>query len=96
MSGLNSTEWLMWISKLQSYSLHAATNPLAVPILYGLDSVHGAGYIYGATLFPHVSEPFVCRRGKVVHQFFQNIGLAATWNTEIVQQVMAITARESR
>lgn len=24
-----------------------------IPILYGIDSIHGASYVFGATLFPH-------------------------------------------
>ena len=29
------------------------TNPAGFPLLFGLDSVHGANYVYNATLFPH-------------------------------------------
>lgn len=51
---------------------------LKIPILYGIDAIHGANYTAGATLFP------------------QQIGLAATFNTDLVQRGAAISAYETR
>src|SRR5215203_673580 len=51
---------------------------LGIPVLYGIDSIHGATYIQGATLFP------------------QEIGMAATWNPELMQRAAEITAMETR
>jgi len=42
-------EWRELISYLQSFATQGNAN---IPILYGIDSVHGANYVYGATLFP--------------------------------------------
>lgn len=41
--------WRELITYLQSFSKKGKAN---IPILYGIDSVHGANYVYGATLFP--------------------------------------------
>jgi beta-glucosidase len=32
-----------------------ARNTSNLPVLYGIDSIHGASYVYGSTLFPQVS-----------------------------------------
>jgi beta-glucosidase len=51
---------------------------LGIPVIYGIDSIHGANYVQGATLFP------------------QEIGMAATWNPELMQRAAEITAVETR
>jgi beta-glucosidase len=51
---------------------------LGIPVIYGIDSIHGANYIQGATLFP------------------QEIGMAATWNPELMKRAAEITAIETR
>ena len=42
-------EWLELTSKLQKRALESGAK---IPLIYGLDGVHGNNYIYGATLFP--------------------------------------------
>jgi beta-glucosidase len=49
-----------------------------LPIIYGIDAIHGMNYAVGATLFPH------------------EIGLAATWNPQLVEDCASITAYEAR
>lgn len=49
-----------------------------IPIIYGIDAIHGSSYTNGAVLFP------------------QQIGMAATWNTELVEECTAISAYETR
>lgn len=51
---------------------------LRIPVIYGVDSIHGANYVQGSTLFP------------------QEIGMAATWNPELMRRAAEITARETR
>lgn len=51
---------------------------LKIPVLYGIDAIHGASYTAGATLFP------------------QQIGMAATFNTELVKKCAEISAYETR
>ena len=46
---LNTTEWINIITDLQTVFTQEGVQ---IPIVYGLDSVHGANYVYGATLFP--------------------------------------------
>src|SRR4026207_908084 len=51
---------------------------LGIPMMYGIDSIHGANYVQGATLFP------------------QEIGMAATFNPELMKRAAEITAIETR
>jgi beta-glucosidase len=51
---------------------------LRIPLLYGVDAVHGHNNVIGATIFPH------------------NIGLGATRNAGLVEQIGRATALEMR
>src|SRR6267142_6575059 len=63
---LTPDKWQDTIRQIQE----AATKKtrLGIPVIYGIDSIHGATYIQGATLFP------------------QEIGMAATWNPELMRR----------
>src|SRR5215211_3596034 len=73
---LTVDHWHKVISQIQE----AATKKtrLGIPVIYGIDSIHGANYVRGATLFP------------------QEIGMAATWNPELMKRASEITAIETR
>lgn len=73
---LTLDHWHEVISQIQE----AATKKtrLGIPVIYGIDSIHGANYVQGATLFP------------------QEIGMAATWNPELMKRAAEITAAETR
>jgi beta-glucosidase len=42
-----------WIDMVDGFQAEALTTRLAIPILYGIDAVHGLGHLKGATIFPH-------------------------------------------
>jgi len=73
---LTVDRWHDIIGKIQE----AATRKtrLGIPVIYGIDSIHGANYDQGATLFP------------------QEIGMAATWNPELMKRASEIAAMETR
>jgi len=48
-SAWSPSDWQAFIKTIQDIAL--ASDP-KIPILYGLDSVHGANYVRGATIFP--------------------------------------------
>jgi beta-glucosidase len=66
-----------WREILGDIQAAAARTRLGIPVLYGIDSVHGANYVMGSTLFP------------------QQLGLAATGNTELVESLYALAARDT-
>lgn len=67
-----------WHEVLRDIQAAAAKTRLKIPVLYGIDTIHGANYVRGATLFP------------------QPLGMAATWNPELMRTASAIAARETR
>src|SRR6266705_835500 len=73
---LTPDKWHDTIRQIQE----AATKKtrLGIPVIYGIDSIHGANYVQGATLFP------------------QEIGMAATWNPELMKRGSEIAAMETR
>src|SRR3954467_6436201 len=42
-----------WADMIDRFQAAALATPLHIPLLYGIDSVHGDGNMYGATVFPH-------------------------------------------
>ena len=43
-------EWLEVITSIQTMALSSRSR---IPIIYGIDAIHGANYSSGSTLFPH-------------------------------------------
>ncbi|WP_339920539.1 glycoside hydrolase family 3 N-terminal domain-containing protein [uncultured Flavobacterium sp.] len=67
-----------WKEVITTISNEANKTRLKIPVLYGIDAIHGSSYTAGATLFP------------------QQIGIAATFNTEIARKGAEISAYETR
>ncbi|XP_024981298.1 uncharacterized protein LOC112518021 isoform X3 [Cynara cardunculus var. scolymus] len=42
-----------WAEMVDSFQKSALDSRLGIPILYGIDAVHGNNNVYGATVFPH-------------------------------------------
>lgn len=42
-----------WVRMVNTFQAYAMTRPLQIPLLYGIDAVHGHGNVHGATVFPH-------------------------------------------
>ena len=67
-----------WHEVIRQIQEAANKTRLKIPVIYGIDSIHGATYIQGSTLFP------------------QEIGMAATWNPELMKRASEFTAIETR
>ena len=50
--GWTPSEWREVINNIQTISQKYADTEAAIPIMYGIDSIHGASYVYGSTVFP--------------------------------------------
>jgi beta-glucosidase len=50
---INPNDAATWANRLDGYHEAALKSKLGIPILYGIDAVHGLGTIKGATIFPH-------------------------------------------
>ena len=65
-----------WYDMVGAYQQAALGTRLGIPILYGVDAVHGHNNVEGATIFP------------------QNVGLGATNDPALVEQICSATAVE--
>jgi beta-glucosidase len=65
-----------WSDMYDAFQRAALATPLGIPMIYGLDAVHGNNNVPGSTIFPH------------------NIGLGATRDPALVQQIGRATAEE--
>ncbi|PWU44294.1 beta-glucosidase [Micromonospora globispora] len=65
-----------WADMYDSFQRAALATPLGIPMIYGVDAVHGHNNVVGATIFPH------------------NIGLGATRDPALVQQIGQAVAEE--
>lgn len=67
-----------WHEIIGAIQQAAQKTRLKIPVVYGIDTIHGANYLQGATLFP------------------QEIGMAATWNPELMKRAAELAAMETR
>ena len=77
MLGTEASDLELWrktIAQMEEASLQHN----GLPLIYGLDQVHGPTYIIGGTMYP------------------QQIGLAATFNPELVKELAEMNAYETR
>ena len=66
-----------WADMIDGFRKASFASRLKIPVIYGLDAVHGAGPVKGATVFPH------------------NIGLGATRDPALVEEVAGAVAEET-
>lgn len=64
-----------WRKLIKEIQQAAARTRLAIPVLYGIDSIHGANYVMGSTLFPQQLGLATTGNPSLVEQLF---ALAAT------------------
>jgi len=67
-----------WHELISAIQKAASETRLKIPVVYGIDTIHGANYIKGATLFP------------------QPLGMAATWNPQLMLDASRAAAAETR
>ena len=42
-----------WVDMINEYQKGALVSRLGIPMIYGIDAVHGHNNVYNATIFPH-------------------------------------------
>jgi beta-glucosidase len=73
-----SNSFADWREMVDGYHAQTPKSRLKIPLLYGVDAVHGHNNVVGAVVFPH------------------NVGLGATRNAKLVEEISRITAQEVR
>src|SRR6185503_10350250 len=67
-----------WHEIIKQIQAAAQQTRLKIPVIYGIDTIHGANYVRTGTLFP------------------QPLGMASTWNPELMLKGSEIAAAETR
>ena len=57
-----------WAEMVDTYQDGAMATRLAIPLIYGVDAVHGHNNVYGATIFPHNIALGATRNPDIVEQ----------------------------
>lgn len=57
-----------WAEMVNSYQKYAMRTRLAIPMLYGVDAVHGHSNVYGAVIYPHNIGLGATRNSELVFQ----------------------------
>src|ERR1700754_2391380 len=73
-----ASQWQALSDAFDRASMDTSRGRLAIPVLFGIDAVHGHNNLVGSTLFP------------------QNVGLGATRDPALIQDIGEVTARELR
>jgi beta-glucosidase len=73
-----SNSFADWREMIDGYHAQTPQSRLKIPLLYGVDAVHGHNNVIGAVVFPH------------------NVGLGATRDAKLVEEIARITAQEVR
>ena len=73
-----SNSFADWREMVDGYHAQTAQSRLKIPLLYGVDAVHGHNNVVGAVVFPH------------------NVGLGATRDAKLVEEIARVTALEVR
>ena len=76
LSYADAATWLEAADAYYEASIDTTGVEVAIPIIWGIDAVHGHANLTGATIFPH------------------NVGLGATQNPDLIEEIARVTARE--
>ncbi|CAA0841451.1 Glycosyl hydrolase family protein [Striga hermonthica] len=77
----------MWIDMVNGFQKGSLSTPLKIPMLYGIDAVHGHNNVYNATIFPHNIGLGATR--QIITLFFCR-------DPQLVKKIGAATALEVR
>ncbi|KAL0369458.1 UNVERIFIED_CONTAM: Lysosomal beta glucosidase [Sesamum angustifolium] len=75
-----------WIDMVNEFQKGALSTRLGIPMIYGIDAVHGHNNVYNATIFPHNVGLGVTRQVRLQDQL----------DPELVKRIGAATALEVR
>jgi beta-glucosidase len=74
-----------WLEMVNGFQEEALTTPLAIPLIYGVDAVHGHNNLAGAVIFPHNAGLGATRNPELVREIARATALEVaatgiTWN----------------
>uniref|UniRef100_A0A7N2LG57 Beta-glucosidase n=1 Tax=Quercus lobata TaxID=97700 RepID=A0A7N2LG57_QUELO len=85
-------QWIDTVNKIQEGAL---STRLGIPMIYGIDAVHGHNNVYNATIFPHNVGLGVTRQVLEAHQMLI-LPLIIFMDPQLIKKIGTATAREVR
>lgn len=58
-----------WVNMINEFQKGALASRLGIPMIYGIDAVHGHNNVYNATIFPHNVGLGATRQVKISDSF---------------------------
>jgi beta-glucosidase len=84
------TDWVVLADKYWAASMDTSDGGVAIPVMWGIDAVHGDSNVFGATVFPHnvglgaAHDPDLVKRiGEVVAREVSSTGLDWTFSPTV-------------
>jgi beta-glucosidase len=84
------SDWVATADKFWAASMDTSDGGVAIPIMWGIDAVHGNSNVFGATVFPHnvglgaAHDPDLVKRiGEIVAREVSTIGLDWTFSPTV-------------
>ncbi|MDO9086971.1 MAG: glycoside hydrolase family 3 protein [Anaerolineaceae bacterium] len=74
-----------WVKMIDGFQKEALSTRLSIPIIYGVDAIHGHANLYGATVFPQPIGLGATRNSELVREIGQATAIemlatGTTWN----------------
>ncbi|KAK4375859.1 hypothetical protein RND71_006536 [Anisodus tanguticus] len=90
-----------WINMVNEIQRGALSTRLGIPMIYGIDAVHGHNNVYNATIFPHNIGLGVTRQVNInskncASAFCSDYLKVLIWDPDLVKRIGAATALEVR
>ncbi|EFH53797.1 glycosyl hydrolase family 3 protein [Arabidopsis lyrata subsp. lyrata] len=79
-----------WADMIDGYQNAALASRLGIPIIYGIDAVHGNNNVYGATIFPHNIGLGATRN------YLNKVVVKCDRDADLIRRIGAATALEVR
>jgi beta-glucosidase-like glycosyl hydrolase len=61
-----------WVDMVNEFQKGSLATRLGIPMIYGIDAVHGHNNVYKATIFPHNVGLGVTRQVNIMYCFYNN------------------------
>lgn len=79
-----------WVDTINEFQKGSLSSRLGIPMMFGIDAVHGHNKVYNATLFPHnvgigaTRQVIFFSHIKVILYYFQCLCIAFTSYTSLI------------
>ena len=70
-----------WVNMINEFQKGSLASRLGIPMMYGIDAVHGHNNVYNATIFPHNVGLGCTRQVEISDHLF--VGMGTTFDTAI-------------